>query len=282
MKNLFFIAMLAFVMNVKAQIVLEHTYDSAATYNFCQGKTSELMIIKFEISGERYVKINRCGKVISIYDMNHSLIKNISLANCPGTNMDNVTTSILYLSETLFNTDKKMEFMYLSSFTDPQGFGNFITSIYNEDGLLLFSDTSAPLVWPHWHMQQYPIYNTSLGTKMLLSCVNGQARVFSLPGTLTNDIAKSNDILGHQSNISNPYPNPSINSARIDYILPDGIDYGVIVFYNLQGNEVKRFSVDRTFNSLLVTTSDIMAGTYYYQLQAGSNYSEGKKMVIIK
>ena len=85
-----------------------------------------------------------------------------------------------------------------------------------------------------------------------------------------------------QSSISNPYPNPSISTTQIDYDLPKGINQGEIVFYNLQGKEVKRFKVDKTFNTLLISTSDLAAGTYYYQLQTTTQNSEGKKMVVIK
>ena len=285
MKKLLLIALLAFGMNARAQITLEHTYNSAATYNFCSGNQSELMIINFEVSGEKYVNVNRCGKAIEIYDMNHAMVKTISLSNMPAQAppYNNIIEDILYLSENLFNTDSKMEFMYIHSFTGANGYGNFITYIYNEDGDMLFSDTSAAFVHPHWEMQQYPIYNTSIGTKMLLSCVNGQAKVFSLPGKLTTAINQGNQSLLNSSNlVSNPYPNPATNSTRIDYTFPAAVNQGEIVFYDLQGKELRRYKVDRAFDHLLISTADIAAGTYFYQLQTSGLASAGKKMVVIK
>ena len=86
----------------------------------------------------------------------------------------------------------------------------------------------------------------------------------------------------NESNISNPYPNPTDYKTSIDYTLPPGINEGEIVFYNLQGTEVKRFKVDRTFSTLLISTADIAAGTYLYQLQTTAQSTEGKKMVVIK
>ena len=80
----------------------------------------------------------------------------------------------------------------------------------------------------------------------------------------------------------NVYPNPAVNSTRVNYELPKGANEGEIIFYNLQGNEVKRFKVDRTFESLLISTSDLAAGTYYYRLQTAAQSSEGKKMIVIK
>jgi len=283
MKKLLFIALIALCIDAKAQITLEHVYDSASTYlSGTPAVEGQLMIINFEISGERYVKINRWGKVINIYDMSHSLVKTISLASLPlwGSSPNGTIGSILYLSEQLFDTDSKIEFLY--TIDSPY------TGIYNEDGTLLFSDTGSVPIRMNIPEQQYPIYNTSVGTKMILSYNNNNsgmpmpAKVFSLPGILSTDIAKANSVLVAQSSISNPYPNPAVNTTQIDYVLPKGINQGEIVFYNLQGKEVKRFKVDNTFNSLLISTSNLAAGTYYYQLQTSGQNSAGKKMVVIK
>jgi hypothetical protein len=188
--------------------------------------------------------------------------------------------SVLYLSENLFSTDSKIAFMY--------GYANIMnnqiyTGIYNEDGALLFSDTAAPEVIVNTIQQQYPIYNTSQGTRMILSYSNGQAKVFSLPGTLSQSVQEENNVLiSAQSNVSNPYPNPTNNTTQIDYTFPPGVNEGEIVFYDLQGMEVKRFKVDKTFSTLFISTKDLAAGTYYYQLLTSSQNSGGKKMVVIK
>lgn len=281
MKSLIIIALCAFSMNVMAQITLEHDYDKASTIaTGSPAVQDQLMLINFEVSGERYVNINRHDKIINIYNLNHTLISTISLASLPLTNTGTLG-DFLYFSEQLFNTDSKMEFMYCVP-QDSSSFQLYKTIIYNEDEQLLFSQYGYPAIRPNYSQQQYPIYNTSQGTKLILSYTNGHAKVFSLPGTLSADIAKANNDLLSQSSISNPYPNPSISTTQIDYDLPKGINQGEIVFYNLQGKEVKRFKVDKTFNTLLISTSDLAAGTYYYQLQTTTQNSEGKKMVVIK
>jgi len=61
-------------INVMGQITLLQTYDSASS----SWGNNQLMMIKFEISGERFVNINRMGEYISIYNLNHSLNKKIS------------------------------------------------------------------------------------------------------------------------------------------------------------------------------------------------------------
>lgn len=277
MRKLLFIALIAFFSNAKAQITLEHDYDSASTYSSgSPALMDQLMIINFEISGERYVRINRHGKTICIYDMNHSLIKTIDFSSFPQASTANNYLTILYFSENLFDTDSGTEFMYIANTGTPY------TGIYNDDGSLIFSDNCAPLTPASWPPQQYPIYNTSNGTKMILSYQNMNAKVFSLPGILSTSIENTNNNLLSQNSISNAYPNPSLNSTQIDYALPNGTNQGEIVFYNIQGKEVKRFKVDNTFNSLIISTSDLSTGTYYYQLQTTGQSSAGKKMVVIK
>jgi len=277
MKKILIIVFIAFATNARTQITLEYTFDSASTIMSSGFLQDQLTIVNFEVSGERYVKICRTGHNIKIYDMNHSLIKTISFAGFPGLNAN--SNDFLYFSEHLFNDDNKMEFMYIAP---PTSTYYYYTGIYNEDGTLIFSDTGAAEIRPNFEQQQMPIYNTSQGTKMILSYRGGKAKVFSLAGTLSQSIAESNASLLNQSYLSNPYPNPSVNSTKIDYILPDSVNDGEIVFYNLQGLEVKRFKVDKTFSTLLVSTADIAAGTYLYQLQTTAQSSEGKKMVVIK
>src|SRR5690349_1306620 len=110
MKKLLFFALLVFTFSLRSQIVHEHTYDNASTYNYCQGNIGQLLLVKFEVSGERYIKVNRCQKLLSLYDINHTLIKNISLASLPVSSPYNIAGDFLYFSEKLFNTDAKMEF----------------------------------------------------------------------------------------------------------------------------------------------------------------------------
>ena len=276
MKNLLFIVILIFGISAKSQIICEHTYNNASVDN-----QNQLLIVKFEQSGEKYVRIDRDNKTIDIYNMDHSQYKSISFAGFPQSS-NNIPT-IIYLSEKLFDNDSSIEFMYIYSQGNPS---IDYTRIYNDDSSLLFkADSMSPLIIFNIHLQQYPIYNTSIGTKMILSSMNGDntAKVFSLPGRLSSDIEESTKFLINSSNlISNPYPNPSQNTTQIAYTLPDGVNEGEIVFYDIQGNEIKRFKVDRTFNTLLISTADIAAGTYYYQLQTNSQASEGKKLIVIK
>jgi hypothetical protein len=276
MKKLLLIALLAFSLGGKSQIVFEHAYDSAATHNFCATTASQLMLVNLEVSGERYIVIDRCGKQMKLYDINHSLVKNISLASVPF-DWPSAVGAILYISENLFNTDTLMEFMYIT--TNP----TYHTYIYNENLNVLFSDTGAAMVIPNFHIQQLPIYNTSQGTKMILSYRNGTAKVFGLAGTLTTAIQPN----GHlpdlsEMGVSNPVPNPVAEQTKINYVLPQSISEADLVLYDMQGNELRRYRVDKTFDHILVSTTEVAAGTYFYQLQANGQSSGAKKMIVIR
>jgi hypothetical protein len=235
------------------------------------------MVVNFEVSGYQYVKLNKVAKAISIYNMSHTLVQTISLTSFP-LNVNNTMGTVLYLSQHLFNTDSLIEFMYV--YTNTLGTGTGSTIIGNQNGVVLFSDTGAPAVNPTYAMQQYPIYNTPVGTKMILSYASGDAKVWGLAGTLTTAV----DRVNHTTNtgLGNAYPNPTASTTTIPYALPQGTNQGQLVFYNVQGVEVKRFTVDNTFNSLLISTTDIPAGTYYYNLQLNGDASATKKMVVVK
>lgn len=277
MKLRLFVLLVLFANAMTAQFVLEHTYDSASLYNSCQGKQNQLMLVKFETLGECYVKVNRCGSSIKIYNINHSLIKTISLANVPipAPPYDS-PQDVLYISEKLFNTDSKIEFMYVNVNS------TYTTIVYNENGTVLFSDAGAPLVRPNYHLQQFPIYNTSQGTKMVLSYKNGDAKVFGLSGTLSLSVKQLNETLMEQSMLSNARPNPSVNGTQISYALPEGNHEGIIVFYDVQGREVKRFEVDDSFDHISLNKNDLSSGTYIYQLQFDGKKSGSKKMIVIE
>jgi hypothetical protein len=159
----------------------------------------------------------------------------------------------------------------------------FSTMIYNEDQTLLFSEPGGPMIVPNYHQQQYPIYNTTMGTKMILSYSNGEAKVFGLGGTLTTAVQKNNDNLPNNGfAVSNPMPNPVTNQTRINYVLPKGVAEGEIVLYDMLNKEIKRYKVDNTFDNLIISSSEIAAGNYFYRLESTGENSGTKKMIVVK
>ena len=275
MKKIIFIALFAFAINAKAQLTLEHTYNSAGSLQLTTNN-QQLYVVKLEVDGEKYVFVDRANKLIKFYNLNHTPWKTISFAATTDLNANGNYQSIIYISQHLFNTDDAIEFLY----SDQNGPYAIVTQIVNEDGTIMFTATNqGPIVYPNAPQIQVPIYNTNTGTKLILSGEDSSAYVYGLAGTLTAGI------IANPNNTQNglmAYPNPTSSSTRIAYTLPNGVNTGEIVFYDTQGKEVKRFNVDNSFNTLLISTEDLQSGLYYYNLQTTQGTSEAKKLVTIK
>lgn len=92
-----------------------------------------------------------------------------------------------------------------------------------------------------------------------------------------NDISEMKNEIG-----INIFPNPTTDEVTINCTLPQDVSNGEIVFFNLQGKEIKRFTIDRTYTTLHISTSDIASGMYYYQLQTTRRNSVCKKLIVTK
>lgn len=270
-----------------AQITYEHSYippDPLGDF---------VRIVHFSSHGYKYVNMNQntSGGYINLYNLNHSLYKTINIPSLPAGQMQ-----VYYISDSLFNTNGS-NIEYLVSDIDNGQIGHVM--IFDDLGNTLFSKDSVCMggLSPWWPYTE-PIFYTPNGFKMILisyvvSTENDSELVYNLPGALPCEECVNGNTkaygnysgygqLNNSGFLLNAYPNPAKNSVTIKYELPAGINKGDLVFYDLHGREVKTFTVDRTFNSLLVSTADLAAGTYFYVLRAGNNYVGSKKMVIIK
>jgi type IX secretion system substrate protein len=114
-----------------------------------------------------------------------------------------------------------------------------------------------------------------------ISNLHPRANVYGLPGFLSNSIQPVTNTFINEM-MENIYPNPSNGNTTIEFNLPQGVNTGQLVIYNMQGVELKRYTVDNTFHTLLLNNSEFHAGTYFYQLQTASGASGAKKMIVIK
>jgi hypothetical protein len=282
MKKIIFLAICAFLLTskTKGQITLEATYDTASV---------NLYMVNLEVDGDKYIRIQRQDsgqRYIDLYNLDHSLWKRIDCNPLPmfryydtfdSTSFPIVTYDVLYVSQHLFDLDDDVEFMFAINL-QPDCF----TGIYNDDGTAVFTqDSAGPWVRVNVPQTFRPIYNTSAGTKMILSFpLTKQAKVYSLPGTLTT----SNMFLAHDpiasTNYFKAYPNPSSGQNTIEYHLPNGIEKGEIIIHDLSGKELKRYKIDNSFSNLILNNSELQGGTYLYSLIAGDKLVETKKVII--
>lgn len=77
--------------------------------------------------------------------------------------------------------------------------------------------------------------------------------------------------------VSNIYPNPANDFASVDYSITGNVNDASMSFYNLLGNEVGSFELDKNDRKLKVQTTNWDSGVYLYQLVV-----DGKKVVTKK
>lgn len=151
------------------QITLENSYGNASD-------KGTLFATKLS-TGYKYCWQNENQSVLKIYNLDHSLYKQINYPTIDSS----YSNYIEYVSDKLFNTDDNIEMMvvYMLPGTESR-----TTSIIKEDGSVLFNVNQSP----EGTSSEYglkPIFSTPLGTKMLLSSYSeGKSFVYSLPGEL--------------------------------------------------------------------------------------------------
>jgi len=255
MKLFYTISLALMMMSVQAQITKEYTYDN--TY------ADDFGIIQLAVSGYVYYSIDYSADVMKLYNMDHSLLKNVTL---PGPYFLGDSYTISYISESLFDWDDDVEFV-VTTWNTTLGYSVVHCGVYNDGGSK----------WVGWDSTYVNVYNTSDGAKMIATG-RDSTRVYSLPGT----VLKVMDENPEDGIALSAYPNPAFNSTSIAYSLPEGVNQGTILIYNAEGQEVESFQVDGAFNDLLLDTSTYTAGQYFYILRTSQGNSKGKKMIVVK
>lgn len=277
-KSVLFFVFYVMFLGLKAQITFDATYQNASR---------KLYMVNLEYSGMKYLIKNEDpnNRFISLYNLNHSLWKSININSLPTTTyVSGVQTTItvypydlLYVSEKIFDCDSLLEFMYVTL-----GGPTFkwFTGIYNESLTpLLIADSMAPIVIFNVPLQFKPIYNTPVGTKLILSHSDGTAKVFTLPCAISSTTGLEYN-LNLYSTSFDVYPNPSYYSVNVHYELSGSAKSGLIQISDLSGKVIKSYQVDNTFSDLLLSREDIPPGVYIYSLIENGFVKSSKKIVL--
>ena len=284
MKNLKLLILSALLLqglNISSQITLQHNF--AAPIN---GNNDNLQGLYLSHSGFKYALWNQ-DDTLELYNLNFSVYKTIII---PGSYTD--LEYISWISEGLFNTDTS-HIAYVAQY----GFASIDSlKIYDENGNTLLTLDSTEQAYDQLGFGGpafYTIFPTDSGTYMLFNVYGNSTGnftnylVYKLPGSLPcvpgcGGFAASSPVLRNSNSALSLYPNPAISYTNIYYTLPLGTTQGEIVLYDLTGRELKRYTVDARMDHIRLTTSDLKAGTYFYQLiVAGQQTTAAKKMVVI-
>lgn len=301
MKSKLLIVMLlaSFGLSTKGQVTLEQTYlnngyfKKEITPGFGAGYSHgmhSLYMVHLEFDGDKYVSIDRLNQTMDFYNLNHSLFKTIDFSGVytgisPSADEDKVNSTFLYITQSLFDVDTAIEFLYTNfSFYNPSQSYKAITHIVKENGTIMFTDSAAPLVKTNFHQQFYPIYNTANGTKMILSNVNGTAEVFSLPGTIAECTTGNNILSTNPGMEMNLFPNPANKHSvlTLDYTLPENVKKAILIIVDENGKQIKTIQIGNAMQNLLLNISEFTAGIYFYTIMTDDGkIIQSKKSIVV-
>jgi hypothetical protein len=258
-KMILLFGLLILTTTTRAQIYLEKNYTASAG------------LTELAVSGYKYFLMDVVNNRCQIYNMDHSIWKTINL-NVP-TGM--YLYDIKYVSETLFNSDSKVELVYIYyEYDTTLLYYTYYTKIVNENGLELLSIPGCAYA----EVKSPGSYGTKLlayvyDYSIILWTLN--TLVYSLPGTLpTGGIAAEGE-----RDLKKPYPNPSSSMVTIPYQLPIGVNDAEILLLSGSGKVIKTYLVDRTFSELVIQTADLPKGLYMYQLKTNRGVLASGKLI---
>lgn len=236
--------LLSGVMPARGQIAFEHAYPEGSYSNYPGFQyANQFFLLELETGGWKYVRIDRAGRKVDFHDLDHSFWKSISFAMTTVVNSNAVGQDILYISEHLFDLDDGIEFMYVSSYSNGSDPPTGVTQVVDEEtaGLIFNVNDQYPVVRPNFHLQQYPIQNTPVGTKLILSgIVNDSAYVYGLPGEMFTGMQGDASHL-HASEGMKLFPNPS--STELTVLLPAGRSNASMEIITSAGMVVRTISI---------------------------------------
>jgi hypothetical protein len=275
MNKIILIFLIVLTQSAMGQVILEHKYPNGAS-------PKSLMLIQLDSATYKYVVFDETNSQFTLYNLNHSVYLNV---NIPLTyNYNTNYYQVSYITKSLFDCDtSNIEYVLnLLGDAQPNTYPKKIL-IYRTNGTLLYSVDSCCYMnysygWKHGPVENQPIVKTPTGTKLILRCLDGSGRIFSVCGNLPNQIKDINDVYF----IGNPYPNPTDDLITIPYSLPQGETNGTIKIFDSNGNEIKSFIVDSNFTSLKLSTSELPNGIYFYQLYTAKGHADIKKIIKVE
>lgn len=268
------IFMWLFSEDISAQVVLENVYSNGVNY----GNGIEFRLQEIDEELYKYVLVDIANEKITLYNLNHTLFAIIDIPE-PYTPY---IYKVQYITRTLFDCDTTdIEYLLLWTNSDPS-YSNDYVRLYEDDGTILFEQDTA-MGWISLGgsgvFNSY-IVNTPDGTKMILDDqANGMSYVYTLCGKLPT----SYNLVDESSDMSmRVFPNPSSNYTEIEYELPSSVSSAELRITNTGGSLIKNYMIDKTFSNVLLSTEDLPAGVYYYNIIIDGHPIEAEKVVIIK
>ena len=255
----------------RAQVVLENEYPSVSQL---------FTLVPIDSGVYKYVDVDHAYDIITLYNLDHSVYMTIPF---PAALQETMGTSFFYFTRRLFDCDTS-QLEYLVAYQNPNY--DCGVSVYQDDGTLLFNEPDYTTVTPSFGLlgfYQGTVYNTPAGSKLVLRpCITSNldfhlARVYSLCGTLPENILSQPDLDNNAFNSA--FPNPTRNNITISYKLPEGSRKGELLIYDLNGKTVKQYTVTDAFSNVQLYFDALPAGTYTYGIKTESETIPAGKFI---
>lgn len=88
--------------------------------------------------------------------------------------------------------------------------------------------------------------------------------------------------LGNQSGISESYPNPAQDVAKINYALSAGWNKAEVMVYSMLGAQVRKIDLTEDQGTIKMNVANLPSGMYFYSLIVNDKAISIKKMLVTK
>jgi hypothetical protein len=89
-----------------------------------------------------------------------------------------------------------------------------------------------------------------------------------------------NETVIAKAEVSNPYPNPAINYTSFKYRFPENTIHAQFILRDILGFPVKEIEIDNPEGKLLINTTDIKSGIYFYSFYVDDKLILTKKLIV--
>jgi len=243
-----------------AQITAEQNY-SGTLYN-----------VKLNNGDIKNLLINYTANTLSLYNIDHSLYKTITVPVPSG-------YSIYYVNivaDKLFNFDADIETAITFSKSDSTG-TYYIGRVIEENGTILLDVADCYSFTAVGKSTSYKLH--SFQAKLANSAYTYSTNVYGVPGS----VSTINPDDGEKYNIlSNSYPNPSNGAICINFTLPANLTSADLQLFNSAGQLISVHKLNSPAGNYLLPTANLATGVYFYQIKSGQTCGKFNKLTILK
>lgn len=130
-----------------------------------------------------------------------------------------------------------------------------------------FSGHYVPMSHPGTSKIQYVFYDRGNSSDSV--CVNVVFQAYPL--AIETPVVKAT--------LSTAYPNPANGAANVQYSVPAGVK-GSLVIRNLLGNTVREIPLEEGSGNLVISTSDLADGVYFYSIISNGKQDSSRKLIV--